>query len=119
MEYAALLKDTILLQRYNQELQDIYEKVSELGESADFFTIVKPYADKVKDVLDRWKESVLTWIQVEKPKYFHRQQVDNIIENISTVTVQAFFPDTKAKRFKHLIKSNQYTLDSIRKHIEK
>jgi hypothetical protein len=119
MKYESLLKDTILLQRYNQELQGIYEEVSEIGEPADFFTTVKPYADKVKDVLDQWQESVLTWIQVEKPKYFHRQQVDNIIENISTVSVQAFFPDTKGKRFKHLIKSNEYTLDSIRQHIEK
>jgi hypothetical protein len=119
MEYQELLRTTILLQEYNQELGTIFERVKETEEAEDFFMTVKPFADKVKDVLEQWESFVLIWIKKEKPKYFYQQQVENLKENITTVSVQAFFPKTGAKRFKELIRSNQYTLDSIIKRIEK
>ena len=114
MNKQLLLSDTILLLEYNQQLESIFQKIKETGEVADFFTVVKPFADQVRDVLESWEKNVLKWIALEKPKYFYKQQVDNLIENITTVSIQAFFPDTKGKKFKELIRSNQYTLEMIK-----
>ncbi|MFZ3588702.1 YppE family protein [Bacillus sp. DJP31] len=119
MDHELLHKETSTLLQYNQELQNIYLEVIDKGQPADFFSIVKPFADKVKVVLDRWEESALKWVKTDKPKYFHRQQIDNMVENITTVSVQAFFPDTKGKRFKELIRSNQYTLENILQLLQK
>ncbi|WP_456278588.1 YppE family protein [Bacillus sp. AK128] len=113
MEYKELVRLTLQLQQYNQELEEIFERVKQTGEAEDFFMTVKPFADKVRDCLEEWESFVLPWIKKEKPKYFYQQQVDNLKENITTVSVQAFFPKTSMKRFKELIRSNQYTLDSI------
>ncbi|MBM7661296.1 hypothetical protein JOC85_002068 [Bacillus mesophilus] len=117
MKYKELARSTELLQQYNQELGSIYDRVKQKGEPEDFFTIVKPFADKVKDEIELWEPLVLKWINQEKPKYFYKQQVENLKENITTVSVQAFFPKTGAKRFKELVRSNQYNLDSILKRI--
>jgi two-component SAPR family response regulator len=117
MNYEELVRLTQLLQKYNEELGSIFEVVKQKGEPEDFFTIVKPFADKVREEIEQWEPLVLKWINQEKPKYFYKQQVENLKENITTVSVQAFFPKTGAKRFKELVRSNQYNLDSILKRI--
>jgi hypothetical protein len=113
MDKEMILKDTALLQKYNQELLEIHLSAINEGNTADFFTVVKPFADNVNDVVERWKGNILQWIKKEHPKYLHPNQIENTIENLTTVSVQAFFPDTKTKRFKELIRSNQYILETI------
>ncbi|WP_246942099.1 YppE family protein [Bacillus pinisoli] len=113
-----LLTHTNQLLQLNEQLDSIYENVKETGESPDFFETVKPHADQVRDVLEVWEVHVLEWIAKTKPKYFHKQQVENLKENITAVSVQAFFPATSKKRFKELIRSNQYNLESIVQKIE-
>ncbi len=119
MNHELLYKDTSTLLEYNQQLQNFHLVVVEQGQAEDFYLVVKPFADKVKSVLDRWEDSALKWVKTDKPKYFYQQQIDNMVENITTVSVQAFFPDTKGKRFKELIRSNQYTLETILMHLQK
>jgi hypothetical protein len=113
MDKDKLLQNTVLLQEYNQELLEIYTKTYKEGNAADFYKVVKPYAEKVFTVVEQWKVNVLVWIDKERPKYLHPNQIENTVENLTTVSVQAFFPDTKPKRFKELIRSNQYILETI------
>ncbi len=118
MEHEQLYKNSNLLLEYNQELQKVFTTVLEQEQAADFFSVVKPFADKVRDVVVQWEENALLWVKKDKPKYFHKNQIDNIVENITTVSIQAFFPDTKEKRFKQLIRSNQYNLETIIQHLK-
>lgn len=118
MEYKELLQYTIQLLQFNEELQTYFDEVKESGETPDFYKTVKPYADRVRDALEKWESFVVEWIAEEKPKYFYKQQVENLKENITTVSVQAFYPSASRKRVKELIRSNQYTLEAIVQKLE-
>lgn len=113
MNKTQLINDTILLLEFNDKLINHFIKVKETNEAADFFGVVKPTADEIKTVIDRWKLVVLEWIKEEKPKYFHPNQIENTYENVMAVSVQAFFPDTREKRFMELIRSNKYIFEAI------
>ncbi|KAA0550219.1 DUF1798 family protein [Bacillus sp. BGMRC 2118] len=113
MNKELIRNDTIRLQQCNKELMSIYNDTVKKGEPSDFYLVVKPYADEVFELTDRWKEQVVIWIKKEKPKYLHPNQIDSTIENLTTVALQAFYPDTRPKRFKELIRSNEYIFESI------
>ncbi|MFD1738506.1 YppE family protein [Bacillus salitolerans] len=119
MDNNQLYLDTKQLIQYNQKLSEIFTQIKTANEPADFFGVVKPTADEIWQVLDRWKPQVLDWIKIEKPKYFHPNQIESTCENIQAVSVQAFFPDTKEKRFKELIRSNKYIFDTLIELLEK
>lgn len=113
MDKDVIRNDTLKLLEYNKDLLGIYSNIVKEGTAADFYAVVKPFADQIFVLTERWKENVNVWIRKEHPKYLHPNQIENTIENITTVAVQAFFPDTRPKRFKELIRSNQYILESI------
>ena len=75
--------------------------------------VVKPFSDEVKAVADKWKELSLDWIGKERPKYIYPIQIESTYENLGIISVQAFYQDTKMKRFKDMHQSIHYVLNSI------
>ncbi|MBM6619817.1 YppE family protein [Bacillus suaedaesalsae] len=113
MNKELIRNDTVRLLQYNKELMEIFANTLKEDVPSDFHSVVKPYADQVFELTNRWNEQVNIWIKKERPKYLHPNQIENTIENITTVALQAFYPDTRPKRFKELIRSNEYILESI------
>ena len=113
--YNELLQATKKLNEYNDKSLKHIEKVKAIEEveEADFFNVVKPFADEVKEVADAWRELALVWIKNEKPKYIHKLQIDTGHENILAVSIQGFYKSTGLKRFKDTVQSNKYLLDNI------
>ncbi|MFC4322697.1 YppE family protein [Litchfieldia salsa] len=109
------------LEKYTKELvfytEESYQRYFELMEDEsinyDFFEVVKPYADKVKDVADEWKNIATIWIKEEKPKYLHLIQIETTYDHILSFTVSGFYRDTKQKRFKDTYQSILYVLNQI------
>ncbi|WP_257391418.1 YppE family protein [Cytobacillus gottheilii] len=113
MEIQRLLQQTEKLIEYVNRADEKYKEIKISGEKGDFYTEVKPFADEVKEVNDEWKQTVIQWIQTERPKNIHEQQIDSCHEHIEIISIQSFFPETSRTRFKNLVSSSIYVLQTI------
>jgi hypothetical protein len=90
-----------------------YKKRRETGEKGDFYEEVKPFADSIKEMNDKWKELSLDWIKAERPKHLHLPQVMNTYDNIEMLSVHCFFPESSYNRFISHHQSVQYVLQTM------
>lgn len=84
----------------------------------DFFNEVKPYSDEQFELLDIWKDEILTWIRRDRPKYIHLQQILALDDMMRQFIVQSFYQKTGKKRFVQSIQSARYTLQTVMKALE-
>jgi hypothetical protein len=92
-------------QYHNRTVQEDYE--------VNFHEEVKPFADEVLAVADKWKPLAKEWTADEKPKYVYPIQIHDTYENITIISVIAFQKDTKERRFNEMIKSIDYVLQAM------
>lgn len=85
----------------------------EEGVRGDFHTEVKPFADEVKMATDAWRESAVQWVQINRPKNLHANQIETAADYLEVISVQAFFPETSKKRFLDQVQSVEYILKSM------
>ncbi|WP_175991245.1 YppE family protein [Bacillus sp. Marseille-Q1617] len=90
-----------------------YKQRRETGEKGDFYSEVKPFADKVKEMNDKWRELSLEWIKTDRPKHLHLPQVMNTYDNIEMLSVHCFFPESSYNRFISHHQSVRYVLNNI------
>lgn len=79
----------------------------------DFFGEVKPYADRVHQLIAEWQEQSKSWIRQERPKHVHEPQIDNAADMMTQFVVQSFYPKTGKKRFYDSVQSAEYLLKTI------
>ncbi|MBT2690055.1 YppE family protein [Bacillus sp. ISL-47] len=108
-----LLKLTEKLVAYVQASDDKFKRVKESGEKGNFYNEVKPFADEVKAINDRWKTEAVVWVKKHKPKNLYPQQVESASEHIEMVSIQAFFPETSKTRFINYVNSAIYVLKQL------
>lgn len=94
-----------------------FHKAKETGEQEDFYQTVRPYANHIKQLNDRWNELAKQWISVNKPFYLNNKQVDTASDHIEVISIQAFFPQTSKKRFLDAHKSVVYILHALQEEI--
>jgi hypothetical protein len=109
----SLLRMTEMLLEYVEISDSRYKKVKESGEKGDFYNEVKPFADEVKSINDRWKEEARKWISIHKPRNLYSQQIDSAAEHIEMVSIQSFFPDASRTRFINYVNSAVYVLKQL------
>lgn len=107
------------LYEYTMKIEDTFLSVKLSGEKGDFFTQVKPFADEVKEVVDRWKKESGSWIEENRPKNLHTSQIESAAEQMEMISVQAFFPETSRTRFINYLQSVRYVLTVLRANISK
>lgn len=113
MEIHALRTLTAELLQYNDHATKRYSQCRETGEQGDFYKEVKPFADKVKDAVEKWEKEATDWIIQNKPKHLYPIQIKNTAENLQMVSVQAFYPKTSLSRFNHHVQSIDYILRAL------
>lgn len=119
MEPLQQLSDlTNKLFEYTLYISNKYEEVRASGVKGDFYAEVKPFADEVKIINDKWKMAATEWILNSRPKNIHVNQIDSAHEQIETLSIQAFFPETSRTRFINYLQSVQYVLKVIISEIE-
>lgn len=101
------------LLEYNRQAAQFFQQFRETGKEGDFYTVVKPFSDKVKALSEEWESEAIKWITEIRPKNLYPSQIKNTAENIQMVSIRAFFPDTSMKRFKNHIQSVDYVLERI------
>lgn len=100
-----------------QQADEVYETVRSTGKEMDFYTEVKPFADKMKSLSDEWEAEAKKWLMSQKPKYIHKQQITATLENLQIIAVQAFFPKTSYSRFKQTVHSVEYVLNEVKRNV--
>ncbi len=108
-----LLHDTLQLIKLNQKALEIYKQHRATQEKGDFYKEVKPFADKVRDICERWEPAAIEWVQKNKPPYINAIQLHNTSENIQMVSIRAFFPESSLKRFMSHVQSVDYVLNQL------
>ncbi|GLB57951.1 YppE family protein [Cytobacillus sp. NCCP-133] len=108
-----LLQLTEQLLAYMHTSDNRYKKVKESGAKGDFYSEVKPFADEVKALNDKWRIDASEWLLRHKPRNLYPQQIDSASEHIEMVSIQAFFPETSKTRFINYVNSAIYVLKQM------
>jgi hypothetical protein len=95
------------------QMMNEYKERRGTKEKGDFYNEVKPFADRVKNVNDQWKELCLEWIKAERPKHLHFPQIMNTYDNIEMLSVHCFFPESSYNRFVSHHQSVHYVLQTL------
>lgn len=109
MEYKTLIQSSKKLIHYNDEM---IRKKRE-NKEFDFYKDMKPFVNVVDQELEVWKELAFDWIEQEKPKYIHVQQIDQVYENLQKNALQCFVNKGNSKRFYETNQAILYTLQNI------
>ncbi|PLR77178.1 DUF1798 domain-containing protein [Bacillus sp. V3-13] len=104
---------TSQLLSYVEEASARFQEIKSSGIEADFYGEVKPFADKVKELNDNWKQEAIAWLKETAPKNLHLNQIEATSDHIEVISVQAFFPQTSRKRFIDQLQSVKYVLANI------
>ncbi|MBM7699064.1 YppE family protein [Kurthia huakuii] len=91
--------------RFMQFRDDAYEP--------DFFNEVKPYADRIHNMLLDWQQQAEQFIVLARPKYVHAIQIANAVEQIDQFVVQSFYIKTSKKRLYQSIQAAKYTCETL------
>jgi hypothetical protein len=116
-----LLTLTTLLNEKNKQAQQFFlNDVKNNAEyEADFYNQVKPFGDEIKALAEEWSELAIRWIRKEKPRYVHPLNIKNTYDNLLIISVQAFFKDTREKRFNEMVESISFILNELVAEIKK
>jgi hypothetical protein len=114
----ALLEMTNNLLKYRQFIVDRFEQTKETGEQGDFYEEVKPFADEIKQMTDKWRKDALSWLTMNPQRHLHARQIDSTAENLEMVSISAFFPNTSKKKFLDHVQSIEYVLKGLVTSIE-
>ncbi|WP_409288896.1 YppE family protein [Peribacillus sp. SCS-37] len=112
-----LIASTGELLQLADKIETIFDEVKLDKKERDFFGEVKPFAEHAGTLAEKWEIQALDSIRVNKPRYLHNQQIEQVRELINLCSVQAFFPSTSLKRFKNQLQSIRYTLEVLLAHL--
>jgi len=101
-----------LLEAVEYSVETFY-KVKESGVNEDFYKVVRPFANQIKEINDEWKEMAKVWVSEAKPDYLSSIQINTASDHIEIISIQAFFTQTSKKRFLDSAKSVKYILQTL------
>ncbi|OLN23209.1 hypothetical protein BTO30_04350 [Domibacillus antri] len=110
-----LTDKTKTLQSLVKKAKLIYEERRESKEEADFFGVVKPFADEMDKTAEEWEKAALEWLKSNPQKYVHGAQIIQAADNARRVGAHAHFFDTGKVKFIQSADSALYVLESLSK----
>ncbi|WP_062046868.1 YppE family protein [Bacillus sp. JCM 19034] len=106
---------TNTLQNLNTEAEDFFVEVAKKdGYEVDFYNHVKPFADHVKYVREKWLPLAIEFVQHAKPLHLHPVQLSQTEENLEIVAIKSFYSNTSRKRQMETFKSVSYVLTQLK-----
>ncbi len=95
------------------EAERIYRNARENDSHADFHTVIKPFADRVKLLADDWLVDAEQWVADNRPKYISPMQITNTHNNVLQVSVHCYFPESSKSRFIKHCNAALFVLEQI------
>ncbi|AXH98897.1 DUF1798 family protein [Sporosarcina sp. PTS2304] len=107
------IEDTKTLLAICDECEERFYTMRETDHVPDFFSEVKPYADRSHQAIAKWADEMKQWITKCKPRYVHAVQVDSLKDSMTQFVVQSFYKETGKKRYILSINAARYTLKTV------
>ncbi|MGN1402473.1 MAG: DUF1798 family protein [Bacillus sp. (in: firmicutes)] len=95
------------------DLNNLFQHTKETKKEYDFYKDIEPYVNEVQWKLKRWQNAMEKELMERQITYFGKRQLEQIVDNISNLTVQAFQHTASLKRFKDYYQSTHFLLTSI------
>ena len=99
------------------EAEEIYRQAREEEQTFDFYQVVKPYADEVKELTDRWAALAGKWQRETKPRQISPLQIQNTHNNLLQVSVHCHIPQSSKSRFIKHCHAAAYVLEQVKKEL--
>jgi len=113
-----ILELTEKLLHYNELFLKNYRKGRETGITHDFYNEIKPFADEVKEINDKWNRAMKKWLPTANTLHLHLTQIDTTSAHIDQISVQSFFPETSKSRFLNMQRSVEFVLAEVIKEVK-
>jgi hypothetical protein len=114
-----ILHLTEKLLHYNNLFLKNYREGRETGRTYDFYNDIKPFADEVKELNEKWNEAMKKWLPTANTLHLHVTQIDTTSAHIDQISVQSFFPETSKSRFLNTQRSVEFVLAEVIKEVKK
>ncbi|WP_100372750.1 YppE family protein [Bacillus sp. FJAT-45037] len=102
------------LLQLNEHAEDYYlNQVRKEGYEPDFFGVVKPFADQVKESSDKWKPLAEEFVLKVKPRHLYPIQIGHTHDNLEVVAIKSFYPKTGLKKQVETFKSVRFVLEQL------
>ncbi|WP_455661397.1 YppE family protein [Pradoshia sp.] len=96
------------------EAEEIYRQAREKEQTFDFYQDVKPYADEVKEMADKWNVLVSEWQKETKPKHISPLQIQNTHNNLLQISVHCHIPQSSKSRFIKHCHAAAFVLEQVK-----
>ena len=113
-----ILELTEKLFHYNELFLKNYQEGREIGLTHDFYSEIKPFADEVKEINDKWNRAMKKWLPTANTLHLHLTQIDTTSSHIDQISVQSFFPETSKSRFLNTQRSVEFVLAEVLKEVK-
>ncbi|WP_050615386.1 DUF1798 family protein [Bacillus testis] len=110
--------ETQLLYDKLQEINDIYDKTRQTQEEYDFYEVVEPFANEVKQLSEEWLRSIKETISLQKGYIYGEKQLDQVVDNMCQLSVQAFHYKSSYNRFKSYVQSTKFLLSTLERQLK-
>lgn len=115
----SLLEDTKKLMQLIEQAQAIYEERRATQAEPDFYKEVKPFADQMDALADRWEQEAMIFLRKYPQKYVHPMQIEQTADNARRVGAHAYFFQTSKAKFMQSAASAVLVLDTLETALEK
>ncbi|MEH6941599.1 DUF1798 family protein [Bacillus sp. JJ722] len=109
---------------YTKDLNNILDEINLIYENArltkdepDFYKDIEPFANDVRNRAQKWYSSIKEVINHNETYIQGEKQLDQVVENICTLSVQAFQHRTSYNRFKSYFQSTKFLLKTIERQL--
>ncbi|WZY01477.1 YppE family protein [Bacillus sp. FSL W7-1360] len=115
MKGQTLKEVTTTLLTLTKEAESYYIEVvkQDPNYEVDFWGRVKPFADQVQPLAQRWLPLASALLLQAKPRDLHIQQLEQTVENLDVVAIKSFYPSSGMKRQRETFKAVRYVLEEI------
>jgi len=107
------------LLKSNELFLKIYIEGREQGTTHDFQEEIKPYANEIKILNEKWSEKTKSWLNKNDFKHLHVKQIDTTSAHIDQLSIQCFFPETSRTRFLNAQRTVEFFLLELIKELKK
>ncbi|MGN1385802.1 MAG: DUF1798 family protein [Bacillus sp. (in: firmicutes)] len=118
MEKKEALACTQRLLKLLDEINDLYEDVRTTKKQYDFTNEVEPFAEKADELTMNWLHQMEAVIEKQRGYFIGERHIEQVVENMRQLSVQAFYWSTSYNRFKSYLQSTKFLLKTMERQLK-
>lgn len=105
------------LRKVINQLDTIYEESRLNRKEYDFYTEIEPFVNEVNLLTKNWRNAINQVISESTSYFVGERQLDQVEDNITKLSVQAFQYTASYKLFKSYLQSTKFLLTTIERQL--